>query len=140
DPDVVLEQVRTKLRTMTQRIPHYTCVQTIERRYYTHAAASAPSCDQIAADRKMGRTKLHLFATDRLRLEVAVADGREIVAWPGAGKFDTRRMDELVGEGPTGTGAFGGHLVDIFSNTGTKFEFLIGKSVEGRAVLEYRFI
>ncbi len=140
DPDAVLEQVRTKVRTMTQRIPHYTCVQTIERRYYTHAAAKAPSCDQIAADRKTGHTKLHLYATDRLRLEVAVADGREIVAWPGAGKFDARRLDEIVGEGPTGTGAFGGHLVDVFSNDGAKFEFLSAKSVNGRDLLEYRFI
>jgi hypothetical protein len=70
---------------------------------------------------------------------VAVAEGREIVSWVGAGKFDSRRFDEIVGEGPTGTGAFGGHLVDVFSNEGTHFRYLGEKQVNGKSVLQYRF-
>ncbi|HTS30960.1 MAG TPA: hypothetical protein VMH81_34045 [Bryobacteraceae bacterium] len=141
DPDDVLEQVRARLRGMTARLPHYTCVQTVERHYFKPAGdhKAPPSCDQVSADRKTGRTKLQLYATDRLRLDVAVADGREIVSWVGAGKFDTRRVDEVVGEGPTGTGAFGGHLVDIFNNPGVHFAYLGEKAISGRQVLEYRF-
>ena len=37
DPDQVLEQVRTKLKSMTLRLPRYTCVQTVERRYFRPA-------------------------------------------------------------------------------------------------------
>ncbi|HLK70004.1 MAG TPA: hypothetical protein VKU19_41530 [Bryobacteraceae bacterium] len=141
NPDDYLEQIRARIRAMTQRMPRYTCVQTVERSYYTHPDRKpAPSCDQISADRKTGRTKLQLYATDRLRLDVAIADGREIVSWVGAGKFDTRRVDEIVGEGPTGTGAFGGHLVDIFSNSGAKFQFIGEKVAGGKTVLEYRFV
>jgi hypothetical protein len=141
DPDEVLAQVRAKLRAMAQRMPRYTCVQTVERKYYKlgEHKGSPPSCDQIAGDRKTGRSKLQLYATDRLRLDVAVAGGREIVSWVGAGKFDSRRVDEIVGEGPTGTGAFGGHLVDVFANPGVHFQYLGEKTVNGNGVLEYRF-
>ncbi len=139
-PDDVLEQVRAKLRATTNRLPRYTCVQTIERRYYKHGdSKTPPSCDQISGDRRTGRTKLQLYATDRLRMDVAVADGREMVSWVGAGKFDSRRVDEIVGEGPTGTGAFGGHLVDIFNNAGVHFRYLGEKIVGGKSELEYRF-
>ena len=141
DPDDVLAQVRAKLHSMTERLPRYTCVQTVERRYLRHAERKGPppSCDQISGDRKTGRNKLQLYATDRLRLDVAVADGREIVSWVGAGKFDSRRVDEIVGEGPTGTGAFGGHLVDVFSNPGVHFQYLGENAVNGKSVLRYRF-
>lgn len=141
DPDDVLAQVRTKLRSMTARLPKYTCVQTIERRYFKHSdhKGPPPSCDQIAGDRKTGRTKLQLYATDRLRMDVAQAEGREMVSWAGAGKFDSRTVDEIVGEGPTGTGAFGGHLVDVFSNPGVHFQYLGENAANGKSVLRYRF-
>ncbi|MBZ5622508.1 MAG: hypothetical protein LAQ69_27805 [Acidobacteriia bacterium] len=141
DPDDVLSQVRAKLRSMTERLPKYTCVQTVERRYFKHGdhKGAGPSCDQIIGDRKAGRYKLQLYATDRLRLDVAEAEGREIVSWAGAGKFDSRTVDEIVGEGPTGTGAFGGHLVDVFANRGVHFQYLGEKDAQGKSVLEYRF-
>jgi hypothetical protein len=72
-------------------------------------------------------------------LDVAVSQGLEIFSWAGAGKFDSRTVDEVVGEGPTGTGAFGLHLVDVFSNTGTHFQYQGEKTVDGNGVLEYRF-
>src|ERR1051325_9873887 len=141
DPDDVLAKVRARLSSMTRRVPRYTCLQTVERRYFRHTDHNRPpaSCDQISGDKKTGRRKLALYATDRLRLDVAVAEGREMVAWVGAGKFDSRSIDELVGEGPTGTGAFGGHLVDVFSNEGVHFQYLGEKPVNGKSVLEYRF-
>jgi hypothetical protein len=112
----------------------------VERSYYKHGdQKTPPSCDQISGDRKTGRTRLQLYATDRLRLDVAVAEGREIVSWVGAGKFDSRRVDAIVGDGPTGTGAFGGHLVDVFNNPGVDFHYLGEKTVDGKNVLEYRF-
>ena len=72
---------------------------------------------------------------DRVRLEVAVAGGREIESWPGASRFDTRRMDEIVTTGPTSTGAFGTYLIEVFENSGAQVEF-IGRS---GPLLEYRF-
>ncbi len=139
DVDDILSQVKTKLRSMTSRLPRYTCIQTVERRYYRHDQKNTPSCDQLAADRKNGRYRQQLYATDRLRLDVAVSGGREIVAWAGANKFDSRAPDEVIGEGPTGTGAFGLYLVDIFNNLGTTFQYLGEKGADDRRVLEYRF-
>ena len=113
----------------------------MERRYFVRANRKGPppACDQIIGERTSGRYKLQLNATDRLRLDVAVAQGREIVSWAGAGQFDTRRVDEVVGEGPTGTGAFGLYLVNVFDNSGVHFRYLGQKTVAGRSLLEYRF-
>jgi hypothetical protein len=80
-----------------------------------------------------------LGSSDRLRLEVAIADNREIDSWPGATKFDSRRVDEIVGYGPTSTGSFGGYLVEVFENPGAKIEFSDEKMVAGQRIFEYRF-
>src|ERR1017187_5102658 len=71
DPDDVLAQVRAKLHSMTERLPRYTCVQTVERRYLRHAERKGPppSCDQISGDPDdvlaQVRAKLHSM-TERL--------------------------------------------------------------------------
>jgi len=140
NPDELLADARDKLVATARRLPKYTCVQTIERRYFNRMekASLPPSCDQISADLHRGRYRLNLYTSDRVRLDVAVSGGDEMVSWVGAGKFDSRRIDELVGEGPTGTGAFGSYLVDIFSNAGTHFQFLGAAAAPGN-LFEYRF-
>ncbi len=142
DPDLNLAQARERLRAMTRRLPKYTCTQTVERRYYRptdEKAAANLTCDERAGALKSGRLKTQLYAIDRLRMDVAVAEGKELVSWAGAGRFDSRSMQELVGEGPTGTGAFGLHLVGVFANDGTHFQYQGETTEAGRDVLKYRY-
>jgi hypothetical protein len=76
---------------------------------------------------------------DRLRLQVAVAGGKEIHSWAGASEFDSRSVFELVRGGPKSTGAFGTAVVDIFENPGAHYAFL-GRKIEGsRNLFEYAF-
>jgi hypothetical protein len=102
-PDDALAQARERLRAMTRQLRNYACIETVDRSYY-----------------EAGSHRLEW--TDRLRLEVAISRGREIHSWPGASQFDTRRAEDIVGEGPVGTGAFGTYLLDIFANPGTQFQ------------------
>jgi hypothetical protein len=111
ESETVLARAREKIVAVAHQLPRYTCLETINREYFqvpcraihgkVFSRYAAPSCsatlDHPAKD-------LTLAGSDRLRLEVAVADGREIESWPGATRFDSRGIDEIVKTGPTSTG------------------------------------
>ncbi len=141
DPGEVLERARANLQAMTQRLSSYACIETVERSYYE--APPQPqqpaSCPAIQAARGLRTTPLKLEAADRLRLEVTVSEGHEIHAWPGASRFDTRDVDEIIHEGPIGTGAFGMHLIGVFDNPAVDFQYVGEKPDGNRTVIEYRY-
>jgi hypothetical protein len=146
ESDAVLARAREKIVAVAHRLPRYTCLETIKRDYFivpssaihgkVLSAYSAPSCSETL---EHPANNLVPGSSDRLRLEVAIADNREIDSWPGATKFDSRHIDEIVGYGPTSTGSFGGYLAEVFENPGAKMEFVGEKMVEGKRVFEYRF-
>ncbi len=136
DSGQVLARARSRLAAAAAVIPKYTCTQTVDRSYFHETRLVARSCDAIVANRRAGRDRPALAATDRLRFEVEVADGGyEIYAWPGAGRIDNEKVEQMAGGGPLGTGPFGPFLVDIFSNPIVEFQFLGAK--EG--LFEYRY-
>jgi hypothetical protein len=142
DPADILARARVQIADAVKRLPKYTCVQTIDRNYYMRTDSGHtlnPSCDQAAADKEKGRNPLHLAYTDRVRLEVAEGDGREIHSWPGASRFETGYIDELVKRGPIATGSFGGYLVDILQNGGAQFDFAGSGNEAGRQILRYAY-
>ncbi len=143
DPSALLARALEKLAGTTRRLLKYTCLETVERAYYSELPAKknanplsespASSCDK----RQFGKSgNLILDAEDRLRLEVAVSGGKEIHAWPSAGGFDGRSIYDMVSTGPMLTGAFGTTVVDIFENTGTRYRFT-GVNQDGG--FEYEF-
>lgn len=137
DPAETLSEVRLKIAAM-RKLPKYNCVQTIDRSYFKRTPA-ASSCDQASADKKKGRSSLHLYMTDRVRLDVAQDDGHEIHSWPGAMQFDGGDIDVLINRGPVTTGIFDGHLTDIFANGGAQFDFAGDKTVGGRRIFSYGY-
>jgi hypothetical protein len=142
-----LSRALAKLAGTSQRLLKYSCIETIERAYYTEPAvkklgphalseASVESCDgkEFSKD-----GHLNLETEDRLRLAVAVASNRQIQSWAAANRFDSRPLNEIVPEGPMTTAASGTMLVDVFENPGAKYRF-IGRRNEGsRVVFEYEF-
>ena len=136
DPSAILEKARDKMRSEIPTRPRYTCVETIDRSYFSRRGlfASPPSCERLSADRKAGRTKLRLDATDRLRVQVAVTQGTEIYSWTNPPSF-SYSIEQILQFGPTGTGAFAAHLIDIFSNPSVRFQALEERSEN----LEYAF-
>src|SRR5215469_15898648 len=127
-PPASLERARAGLEAMTRRLARYACVETVERRYYQPPPrSSAASCAQIEKARAGRSGDPVLDATDRLRLEVTLDEGREIHAWPGATRFDARNVDQIIHGGPIGTGSFGAHLIGVFDNPGVEFQ-TVGES------------
>jgi hypothetical protein len=116
--------------------PRYTCVETIDRSYFSRRSllALTTSCERLSADRKAGRTKLRLDATERLRVEVAVTQGTEIYSWTRPASF-SYSLEQILQFGPTGTGAFAAYLIDIFSDPSVRFRNL----QQGGENLEYAF-
>jgi len=146
DPSEVLDGAREKIQATMKHLPKYACLQTVDRTYY---ALSVPyvgqtSCDQISADKKKGRKRLHVDATDRLRFEVAQGMDNEIHALPQAGRFDFTRfdlteIDQMVDSGPFATGAFGGYLEDIFENDASLYDYRGPKTNDGKQVFVYGY-
>lgn len=139
-PAEALDRARANLKTMTRRLASYACVETVDRNYYEPPSGSVAGCPRIVDAHNARQTPLKLQSTDRLRLEVTMAEGREIHAWPGATRFDVRNVDQIIHQGPMGTGTFGTHLIGVFDNPGVIFEFAGEQGgSSGRNLLEYRF-
>jgi hypothetical protein len=140
DPADVLRRARAKINAATAHLLKYACIQTINRAYYAPPTPNHgdSTCGQTVADKK--RKPPRLDVSDRLRLDVAQGEEREMYSWAGAGRFDTADIDRIVDRGPIGTGSFGGYLVDIFNNDATKYAYLGGKTRGGSHVLVYGYV
>jgi hypothetical protein len=142
----LLAQASEKVLSSLHRLPKYTCLETVERSYYVlpyylrekHATLTLTEAPPVAC---LGSHTGQLFleATDRVRVEVAAAGGREIHSWPAANHFDTGPIDQLVPFGPLSTGSFGTNLFDVFANPGTEMNFSSRELTTTGDVFRYSF-
>src|SRR5512142_549044 len=116
DPVDVLIRLRDQVAAHSDRIPNYTCVETVQRERYEPAITAPKTCDDIMARRKQPNVSplLRHATTDRLRLDVALAENGEIYSWAGAEKFAEGDIDELIPDGAIGTGPFASMLLGVF--------------------------
>lgn len=141
-PDEVLKQATDRALASAARIPNYTCVETVTRDYYWPTAATLPRACPVLLEQRRHPTPdmvLRHMMTDRLRLDVTLADRGEIFSWAGASRFNDATIDNVVREGPIGTGAFGGLLEVVFKQDVKSFQFVGRKEVGGRSLMEYSF-
>ncbi|HWE52615.1 MAG TPA: hypothetical protein VG273_22675 [Bryobacteraceae bacterium] len=126
DPADLLVQARDRVLAAANRPLKISCIQTMERSYFSRVRppGRAPSCDEIAAERKNGRAKLKLDATDRFRVKVFPSGAREVFAWIDPLQFESHDLEEVLLSGPLGTGAFGGYLVSLFASPTAAFQYL----------------
>jgi hypothetical protein len=122
DPDVLLlARVKARMAENLARLPNYTCTETIER----------------SLRRARGR-RFELL--DTLRLEVALLEGKEMFAWPGAGRFEDREIRDFAPPGGAiGNGNFAGHVRAVFKGQGPVFQFAGREVRDGRATLRFDF-
>src|SRR5215471_11974683 len=122
DPNAVLLSARDRLLPELERLPRYTCVQTITRRYYRpEPHVLTPSCAELIAAHAKRRHELTLLKWDRLRMEVAIADGQNVYSWVGAPRFEEGALEKLAGSGPLGSGDFGPFLNSILRKAEVSF-------------------
>ncbi len=142
DPVTVLMRLRDKIVEHSTRVPNHTCIETIDRnRYEPVRGRMRKSCDTILARRRLESfpSTLLLDTSDRLRLDVGLAGGREIYSWAGAARFEESEIDELIPEGATGTGPFATFLLSLFESVHPRFSFEGETTIDGKPILEYSF-
>lgn len=117
-PADLLRRIRLNVAEQLSQSANYTCTETLDRSYYRNngfgMAIGGP--DAVAVP------KNELFE-DRLRLDVAVSEGKEIYAWHGADRFSTSDLTDIVRHGPISTGQFVGYLRNIFITPGIEFTY-----------------
>jgi hypothetical protein len=131
DPSVqqLFEQVRDKVLDNTRRVPRYTCVQTIDRDEYhpqskTKPGAIPAGCEAVIAARGKLASPGDLTWRDRLRLDVAVLNGKETFAWAGARQFETTDIAQLTSSGAWGSGDFASFLAGVFGIETTRISLM----------------
>lgn len=115
----LLAEVREKMLDLLANQPNYTCLETVER------TRQAPG----------GGWQVD----DTLRLEVALVDGKEMFAWPGAKQFEDRDIRELVSTGMFGNGNYGIYTRMLFSGVAPPFLYQGEVQVAGVRMLRYDF-
>jgi len=121
-PEAVrLAAVKQKMAAFLARVPDYTCVETIDRSVEKSASGRATSMD-------------------RLRVDIAYIDNKEVYSWPGAGSFEEKRLAELVGNGMVSDGDFALHTGNIFTRDGAQITFARDEVVLGHKAARYDFI
>ncbi len=134
DPNAVLDRARARFREMARALEKYVCVETLNRNYYQR-----PDTEQPAACTDTASRAPALEFTDRVRLEVTISQGHELHSWPGATRFDTRNVDEIIRDGPVSTGSFGGYLAGIFGPEKVEFHFIRELQQDGKTLFEYGY-
>lgn len=118
DPTELLTRIRQNVAEQLSRSANYTCTETLNRSYYRNngfdMAIGGPDAVAIPKNELL---------QDRLRLDIAVSEGKEIYAWHGASRFSTSELTEIVRHGPVSTGQFVGYLKNIFLMPGVKFTY-----------------
>jgi len=129
-----LARARDILGERAKHLPDYTCIQTVDRRYFKRLPRKVTildgdvvrsyqpihSCEQI---RSLGGHDLVLQSTDRLRLDIKVSQGFEIGSWPDS-QFSARSIFDLIAGGPYETGMLGALISDIFVHGGATHRYL----------------
>ena len=114
-----LAAIQRNVAADLKRLPNYSCVETIDR--YT----------------KVPREALKPF--DRIRIQVAIVEGRELYSWPGAKVFSDRHLSELVSSGFLSDGDFAAMARNVFVGRTATITFVGEEVVRGRQLLRYDF-
>lgn len=115
-----LAAIKRKIRNHLAQMPNYTCLETVERY-------------QKLPERK--RESL----VDVVRLEVALVEGREMFAWPGAGKFEAQDIREVVSTGAFSNGSFALHARAIFVSEAAVFQNVAAVELNGVKAWRYDY-
>src|SRR5712692_11400472 len=116
---LLLAKIKVKMADNLERLPNYTCAQTIER------------------SRRPAPTR-RFELVDTIRLEVGYIEGKELFGWPGAGKIDESEITKLVGGGTIGNGDFA-LLAKSLLTQSVMFTYGGDTELGGRRAIRYDF-
>ena len=117
---LLIAKVKLHASTTLERLPNYTCIETIER-----------------SDRTLPAKKFRL--SDTLRLEVALVDGSELFAWPGARKFETKDLRDMVPQGAIGNGDFALFAKTVLQSSAPTYTYRGEAPFDGKPAYKWDF-
>src|SRR5581483_11239174 len=125
------QKIKLNVQAELAKSANYTCVQTIERIYYGEKHA-------CVANAPHGKPKE--FMRDRLRLDVAVSEGKEIFSLHGENRFASGGISSVISNGPRTSGQFVGFLRNIFFMPGVQFTFKGSSQANGKLVYSFDYV
>ena len=114
----ILNRARRNVATQLARSANYTCVEKIDREYYSEKRDLLVGC-AYESQTPQRREIMH----DRLHMDLAVSEGGEIYGWHGEPKLSSSPIVQMVQSGPVSSGSFVGYLRNIFLVPGTEFTY-----------------
>jgi hypothetical protein len=126
---VLLRDIKRKMRQNLSRVPNYTCLETISR------GRRAPERLVISVPGK----EVPFRRIDVLRLEVAEVNGKELYAHAGEHNFEEREISEFGKGGLIGNGSFSLFAHDVFATNVPSYQFIGEEQMEGHALLRFDF-
>ncbi|MGH9660379.1 MAG: hypothetical protein ACRD96_17650, partial [Bryobacteraceae bacterium] len=121
DDDELIGRIRSRMRDNLSRLPDFVCSQTVERS-------------------RRGAPTEPFKPLDTLRLEVAFVGDRELYAWPDSSRFESKELNELIGSGVIGTGAFALHARNVFLAARPEFTAAGPAPLDGRPALKFDYL
>ena len=120
-PEVLLlAHIKARMAANLERLPNYTCAQTIER-----------------SQRRAPTRRFEML--DTVRLEVALVEGKEVFGWPGAKRIDESDITKLVG-GTIGNGDFALMAWNLFQTNSARFKYAGETDLEGRRAARFDYV
>ena len=117
---LTLARIKVKAAENLNRLPNYTCIETIER------------------SRRRAPTRRYELV-DTVRLEVAVVGGKELFAWPGGGQFQDGELSKMVPGGAIGNGNFALHARSVFLSHAAMFTAVGERIRDERRTIRYDY-
>ncbi len=127
----VFDRARANVARQLSAVANYTCVLTVDRTLYVEPPRFASGCK--GADRITEKPFMH----DRLRLDVAVSEGKEIFSWHGGSKFSSSGVNDVVKSGPISSGSFVGYLRNILFTQGVAIS--LNKAESSKEAYAFRY-
>lgn len=120
EPGDLLGKIKARMKENLERLPDYTCQQSIRRL-------------------RRARPGQPWEKYDTLRVDVAYVGGQEVHGWAGS-KLGEKDLRDLAGRGSIGTGSFAMHARNVFLRKAPEFIY-VGEAElsDGRKAIRYDF-
>jgi hypothetical protein len=145
NPNDLLTRVSQRILDSVDRLPKYVCTLTVDRAIYRRSGPPIHTCEGVQGREKGGHLG-RLFASDRLRLDVAIGKIRgafgtssEMYSWVGENRFDDQGLFDLVRQGAISSGSFSTLLISIFGEDRASFSYNGNRTLDGRVLAEFAY-
>jgi VWFA-related protein len=117
---VLLAGFKRKIRQVLTQIPNYTCLETVQRSVQKPRASAFSPIDIVL-------------------LEVSTVGDKELLAWPGARRFEEGNVSSFASGGMIGSGVFASHARNVFLLETTTMQYHGDEEGSGRMLARFDF-